>query len=175
MRKNVLSVLLTIALMYGTLYASIQEASAVKGGKERNVAYCTIEDLNSLYGSDRVSGWCRLNPDTVDKSIADAESEIDGYLVSGGYSVPISGPPRTIRKYCVDIAAANLIISCGVLEADSGGKAVLEQARIARHYLEKVAEGKFKIPGYSAGSEVSKPPTGNIQVSSRKRLDLRGY
>ena len=91
--------------------------------------------------------------------------------------MPLAGTPSTIRKYCVDIACANLIISAGVLDSDPGGDAVIEQAKIARRYLEKVAEGKFKIPGYGAGGdgEAAGPPPGNVQARSMKRLDLRGY
>jgi hypothetical protein len=52
----------------------------------------------------------------------------------------------------------------------------MEQAKIARGYLTKVAEGKFVIPGYSAGSgEVSKPPSGGVRVRTGAKLDLRGY
>jgi phage gp36-like protein len=139
------------------------------------IMYCTRADLEGAYGADRVAGWSRLDPDTVDRAIARATAEIDGYLISGGYTVPLSGPPKNLQKYCVDIAAANLVISAGVLENDPGGKAVVEEAKNARHYLEKVAEGKFKIPGYAADDEVSKPPSGNVRVASLKRMDWRGY
>jgi phage gp36-like protein len=143
--------------------------------EEADMAYCTVTDLTSAYGEDRISGWSRLDPDTVDKAITDATAEIDGYLLSGGYTVPLVRAPSTINKYCTDIASANLVISAGVLKDDPGGTAVIEQAKIARRYLEKVAEGKFKIPGYVEDGEVSRPPSGSIQVASRPRLDLRGY
>jgi hypothetical protein len=64
--------------------------------------------------------WSRLNPDTA--AITDAQAEIDGYLLSGGW--PLPGAPANIGKYAVDIAAANLVLSAGVLESDPGGKAV---------------------------------------------------
>jgi phage gp36-like protein len=144
--------------------------------REAGMAYCTVADLQDTYGEDRISAWSRVDPDRADKAIYDAEAEIDGYLLSGGYAVPLTGTPSTIRKYCVDIACANLIISAGVLESDPGGDAVIEQAKIARRYLEKVAEGKFKIPEYSAGGgEAAGPPSGNVQARSMERLDLRGY
>jgi phage gp36-like protein len=150
---------------------------AARTNKEAGMAYCTVADLQDTYGEDRISAWSRVDPDRAEKAIYDAEAEIDGYLLSGGYSVPLEGTPSTIRKYCVDIACANLIISGGVLESDPGGDAVIEQAKIARRYLEKVAEGKFKIPGYGtdSGGEVTGPPSGNVRARSMKRLDLRGY
>jgi len=111
---------------------------------------------------------------TADDVYTHAEiAEIDGYLLSGGYTVPLAGTPATIKKYCVDIACASLIISTGMLENDPGGKAVVEQADIARRYLDKVAQGKYKIPGYDENS--SKPPSGNIQAVSMTRMDWKGY
>jgi phage gp36-like protein len=140
------------------------------------MSYCTLADLNSAYGEDRINGWARLDPDTVDRAVRNAEAEIDGYLLSGGYEVPVAGPPETIKKYCIDIAAANLVISYGVMDIDPGGKAVVEQAKQARRYMEKVAEGKFKIPGFVDGpGETAKPPAGGVRVSARPRLDWRGY
>ncbi|MDR1587302.1 MAG: DUF1320 domain-containing protein [Treponema sp.] len=176
--KKIVLVLLLISALVAPAFAGIGHADPVLGfpGGGEIMGYCTLADLEDAYGADRISFWSRLDPDTVDRAIASATAEIDGYLISGGYTVPLSGPPRNLQKYCVDIAAANLVISAGVLENDPGGKAVLEEAKNARHYLTKVAEGKFKIPGY-AGSEgeVSKPPSGNVRVSGQRRLDLRGY
>jgi phage gp36-like protein len=146
--------------------------------KEAGMAYCTVADLQDTYGEDRISAWSRVDPGRAEKAIYDAGAEIDGYLLSGGYAVPLAGTPSTIRKYCVDIACANLIISAGALDSDPGGDAVIEQAKIARRYLEKVAEGKFKIPGHSAdggGNETAGPPPGNVRARSMERLDLRGY
>ena len=140
------------------------------------MGYCTLEDLYGAYSSDRITAWSRLNPETVERAIRNATAEIDGYLISGGYTVPLIGPPQNLRKYCVDIAAAALVMNAGVLEIDPGGKAVLEEAKNARRYLEKVAEGKFRIPGYANGEqETSKLPPGGVRVSSLPRLDLKGY
>jgi phage gp36-like protein len=138
--------------------------------------YCRASDLHAAYGEDRITGWSRDNPDTVSIAITDACAEIDGYLLSGGYSVPLPGLPANLRKYSIDIAAANLVISAGVLKQDPGGEAVIEQAKVARRYLEKVAEGKFKIPGYSdTADEPERPPSGGVRVSTRPRLDMRGF
>jgi hypothetical protein len=75
----------------------------------------------------------------------------------------------------VDIATANLLIGCGIIEGDAGGQALLEQAKVARRCLDKVAEGKYRIPGYTSGDEVAKPPSGGVQVLSRPQLDLSGF
>jgi phage gp36-like protein len=143
-----------------------------------NMAYCTVEDLQDAYGVEQINNWSRLDPDTADRAISNAGAEIDGYLLSGGYTVPLPGTPANLKKYCIDIAAANLLIGIGAYK-DTGDNAVFEQAKQARRFLEKVAEGKFKIPGYSAEGaaegETSKPPPGGVQVSSREKLDLRGF
>jgi phage gp36-like protein len=165
---------LFLAVFLGALvFAGIPpEKPRTEGG----MSYCTLDDLNAAYGEEQIDGWSRLDPGTVERAIRNAEAEIDGYLLSGGYEVPIAGPPETIQKYCIDIAAANLVISRGVLDVDPGGKAIVEQAKQARRYLEKVAEGKFKIPGFVDGpGETAKPPSGGVRVSARERLDWRGY
>jgi phage gp36-like protein len=146
---------------------------------EAEMAYCAVADLQDAYGEDRVNAWAQLDPDRVDRAINSASAEIDGYLLSGGYTVPLTGTPATINKYCVDIACANLVISAGVLDQDPGGKAVIDQADIARKYLDKVAQGKYKIPGYAldadGNAEQDAPPVGNIQYRSMRRMNLRGY
>ena len=161
---------LMLSLLYIGLTASFAEPCS---RKEVCMAYCTIEDLQSTYGAERIAAWSAVDAERTEKAIADASAEIDGYLLSGGYTVPLSGNQPTIKKYCVDIACASLIISTGMLENDPGGKAVVEQADIARRYLDKVAQGKYKIPGYDENS--SKPPSGNIQAVSMTRMDWKGY
>ena len=139
------------------------------------MAYCDRADLEEAYGKDRITAWSRAEPGVVDRAIRNASSEIDGFLISGGYTVPLSGPPENLIKYCIDIAAANLLLSCGVLDHDPGGKAIVDEAKNARHFLAKVAEGKYRIPGYvDRNTEVSSPP-GGVKVSALPRLDMRGY
>jgi len=137
--------------------------------------YCGCDDLVAAYGADRIAGWGRDNPDAVARAIRNASAEIDGYLISGGYRVPLSPTPENLRKYCIDIAAAGLVLSAGVLENDPGGKAVLEEAKNARHFLERVAEGRFRIPGYAEGDGAASEPPGGVMVSAMPRMDLRGY
>lgn len=171
MKKTVFILVMAFAIGSGAaLFGTAQN------GQEGNMAYCALDDLNAAYGEDRIAGWSRLNPDMAERAIADAGAEIDGYLLSGGYAVPLPGAPANVKKYAIDIACANLVLGAGVLESDPGGKAVLEQAKTARAYLTKVAEGKFQIPGYGAGTkEVSKPSAGGVQARTGAKLDLRGY
>jgi phage gp36-like protein len=139
------------------------------------MAYCSQNDLEAAYGGDRIAAWSRMDSAAVERAVRNASAEIDGYLISGGYKVPLSGPPENLKKYCIDIAVANLVLSAGVLENDPGGKAILEEAKNARQFLTKVAEGRFKIPGYAEGDDKGSDPPGGVKVSSSPRLDLKGY
>ena len=161
-----------LSLLYIGLTAGFAEPCSRKEGC---MAYCTIEDMQTTYGNERIAAWSAVDAERAEKAIADASAEIDGYLLSGGYTVPLAGTPATIKKYCVDIACASLIISTGMLENDPGGKAVVEQADIARRYLDKVAQGKYKIPGFDETGKGSQPPSGNIQAVSMTRMDWKGY
>jgi phage gp36-like protein len=171
MKKKMVIMLLVLSTVFG--FAAVPQKNKEPEGI---MAYCTVADLQDAYGSNRIAGWSQHDPDTTERAIRSAEAEIDGYLLSGGYETPIAGPPETIRKYCIDIASANLVISSGVSDVDPGGKAVVEQAKVARHYLGKVAEGKYKIPGYiDNDNQTAKPPAGAVRVSARPRFDWRGY
>jgi phage gpG-like protein/phage gp36-like protein len=144
MKNKMVFMLLVLCAALGFANIAPQKSKETEG----IMAYCTVADLQDAYGEDRINGWARFDVDIAERAVKNAEAEIDGYLLSGGYEIPISGPPETIRKYCIDIASANLVVSGGILESDPGGKAVVEQAKIARQYLGKVAEGKYKIPSY---------------------------
>jgi phage gp36-like protein len=177
--KKILIVLLLISALFVPVFAGMSNNSEPNSPREKfNVegvmSYCVQQDLSDAYGADRIAGWGRLDSNAVDRAIRNASAEIDGYLISGGYQVPLSGPPENLRKYCIDIAAANLVISAGVLDNDPGGKAVIEEAKNARQFLSKVAEGKYKIPGYANDEEVSSPP-GGVMVSTMPRMDLKGF
>jgi phage gp36-like protein len=168
--KKILLVLLLLSAFIFPAFAGVVNAES-----EVDMAYCTRADLEAAYGEDRIAGWSRMDAAAVDRAVRNAGAEIDGYLISGGYAVPLAGPPENLKKYCIDIAAANLVLSAGVLDNDPGGKAILEEAKNARHFLSKVAEGKYKIPGYAIGGEEVSSPPGGVKVSSRPRLDLKGF
>lgn len=179
-------VLFMIAFCAAAGFTAVQNARLADGDPtainisrvEADMGYCTLQDLQDAYGAERINAWARHDPAATDRAIGNASAEIDGYLLSGGYTVPLPGTPENLKKYCIDIATANLIIGIGVYD-DTGDKEILEQAKQARRFLEKVAEGKFKIPGYSAAGladgERSPPPAGGVLVTSREKLDLRGY
>jgi phage gp36-like protein len=157
---------------------AVTVSASTRAEKEDGVGYCARSDLEQTYGEDRIAAWSRFDGEAVTRAIAGASAEIDGYLLSGGYDAPLAGTPATLRKYCVDIVCAGLVLSAGVLDEDPGGKAVIEQAKVARRYLEKVAEGRFKVPGYSADGGEAPPSgvgSGGVKVAARPRMGLKGY
>jgi phage gp36-like protein len=175
-----LAILLLVSVMFVptfTMSLLLAEPDSPRGNLEVEgfMSYCTQADLEAVYGEDRIAGWSRMEPAVVERAAKNASAEIDGYLISGGYTVPLPGPPENLKKYCIDIATANLILSAGILENDPGGKAIFDEAKNARIFLTKVAEGKFKIPGYvNSNEEVSSPP-GGVMVSASSRMDLTRY
>jgi len=178
--KKILIVLLFITALFVPVFAGVlnnAKPDSPRGNfkAEGIMAYCNQKDLEAAYGEDRIIAWSRMDSTVIERAIKNAGAEIDGYLISGGYKVPLSGAPENLKKYCIDIAAANLVISAGVLDNDPGGKAILEEAKNARFFLTKVAEGKFKIPGYADGDEEGSDPPGGVKVSANKRLDLSGF
>ena len=78
------------------------------------MAYCTQDDILELISEAElieltqdvtVRTW--IETSRVDRAIADADEEINGYCAKG-YSVPFSTVPDLIRKLSVDIAIYNL-------------------------------------------------------------------
>mgnify|MGYP006285372115 CR=1 FL=1 len=139
------------------------------------MAYCSRSDLEAAHGALKIEQWSEGDTARVDRAIADAEAEVDGYLLSGGYPVPLSPAPDNIRKYTTDLAVYNLLTAVGVSGQAEGDQVYIDRAKAARRYLEKVAEGKFRIPGYAEDGEVSAPRVGGVKVSARDRLDMEGY
>ena len=139
------------------------------------MAYCTQKNLEDTFGEENIQGWSRHDPVTIARAIKSAQAEIDGYLFSGGYTVPLDPVPENIANYCIDLAAAKLLTGVGVNIEDPGEKVILDSASNARGYLKKVAEGKYRIPGYSQEGDKAKPPAGSVQVKADKKFDWRGY
>lgn len=106
--------------------------------------YATEQDIIDRYGSDALliafdrdnSG--EVAPDSVNKALADAQSEIDGYL-SGVESLPLTNPPALLTRLAVDIA----------LYQGSSSTAQTDEKRTryedAVSYLRRVAEGRIKL------------------------------
>lgn len=82
------------------------------------MAYCTQEDLlNQMPESELIeltddAGAGTIDAAKVAAAIADADSEIDGYL-GRQTTVPISPVPPTVRRWSVALAIYNLVLRRG--------------------------------------------------------------
>jgi hypothetical protein len=70
MKKLFFIIAMAVAIGSGVeLIASTQTKRA-----EGFMAYCSVADLRAAYGEGRIAAWSGLDPDRVDKAIADAGS-----------------------------------------------------------------------------------------------------
>ena len=100
----------------------------------------------------------------IDAAIADADAEIDGYLV------PLAPAPRVINKFSKDIAVYNLFSRIGIDEG-TDQKTYLNRYNAAIKFLTLVAEGTVSI-----GTETEDPASaaaGGFKVKSNCRLFTR--
>lgn len=107
--------------------------------------YCTVDDIKGQMDErdlvqltdDEDTGAVVMSH--VDKAIADADAEMNGYL-GARYSLPLDPVPPVINKYAVDIAIFNL-------ESRRGGASDNRTARYdkAIKYMELVAKGTISL------------------------------
>lgn len=136
--------------------------------------YCVQADLEAQIP---VAALVRLTDDErtgavntarIDKAIANAGVEIDGYCQTK-YPVPFNPVPDVIRKLAVDIALYNLLSRRG-FEEDSADRAIVERYKAAVKFLENLARGVVRIgtptPAPASEVRVEGPP----RVFSRDKL-----
>ena len=128
------------------------------------MAYATQADLVDRYGDESVvmtfdrQGLGEAQAVAVTKALADAASEIDGYL-AGVYSLPLTVAPANLTLLCCDIA----------MYRGAKGPQVTEELRKryedAVRYLTKVGEGRIKLfqdepaaPQGGSGADFSAAP-----------------
>lgn len=132
------------------------------------MSYCTQAEVRSMLKTETLNQLledsreddpdeleARIGP-VIDQAIADADSEIDGYL-SKRYPVPICPTPGIIRKFSKDIALYNIFSRTGIDE-ESRDKTFLNRYNAAVKFLTLVSEGKVSIgadTGSAAGAAAS--------------------
>jgi phage gp36-like protein len=109
------------------------------------MTYCTIDDIKAQLDErdlvqltdDRDAGI--VDAAVVDRAIADADAEINGYL-GARYAVPLDPVPAVIGKYAVDMAVYHL-------ESRRRGASEHRKERYdaALKFLTKVGEGKLTL------------------------------
>ncbi len=136
--------------------------------------YCEKEDLEAAVRDGAVDDWTGLDDQKVFSAIGNASSEIDGYLISGGYSVPLSPVPTHVKGHAVSISLYNLIVGRGITD-DPADQEIAEKKKAAIRFLEGVATGKFKIPIGGEGSGEQSRPVGKFRIKSDPKMNMEGY
>lgn len=119
------------------------------------MSYSTREEIREMIKDDALNAIIgdvyieepeerekRIGP-LIDRALADADGEIDGYL-SKRYQVPMSPAPKALNKFAKDIAVYNLFSRIGIDE-QSEQKNILNRYQAAIKFLTLVAEGKVDI------------------------------
>ncbi len=140
------------------------------------MAYISLEHIErALPENGTLALWCGGDISKAEQAIETAQGEVDGYLLSGGYTVPLNLPPKNVKNYVVDIAVYNLAVMSG-FRSDSADNELKVKYEKALDFLRGVATGKYKVPVPDDGSEdgVSSPEAG-YKVRSRRKMNLEGY
>ena len=135
--------------------------------------YCTQADiLESLSEAELIqltddAGAGTVDPDVVERAIADADATVDAHC-QGRYSVPLASPvPGVIRRISVDITVYNLYSR----RDDTMPETRKERMKSAERFLEKVARGEIRL-----GTAQPAPETtgGSVDIESQDRIFDRG-
>ncbi len=82
--------------------------------------YASAQDIVDRYGEDRLlvladrDGDGQADQDALDRALADAVAEVDGY-VAARHALPLPGVPLVLTRLAVDIAVYRLAGSADVL------------------------------------------------------------
>ena len=134
--------------------------------------YCTLDDIKEQISEDELiqlsddENTGTVDTAAIDRAIADADAEINGYCVER-YTVPFDPVPDLIRKYCVDISIYNLLSRRQGADEDR-----LARYKNAIRFLEKVAKGIVSL-GVNAPAETSQD-TVSVTTSKSDRIFSTG-
>ena len=141
------------------------------------MAYISSEQLErALPDGSTISDWSGGDDAKVEQAIETAQGEVDGYLISGGYAVPLDPPPENIKNYTIDIAVYNMAVVSG-FRADSADNELKTKYEKALDFLKGVATGKYRIPisvGNSDEDSRAVPRMG-FKVRGGRKMNMDGY
>ena len=130
--------------------------------------------LNTIIGDtfeeDKAGREAKIGP-IIDRAIADADAEIDGYLAKR-YKVPFDPVPRVLNKFSKDIAIYNLYSRIGIDESEAE-KNYLNRYNAAVKFLTLVAEGKVNIGTGEDGDDPASAAATGFAARSNPRLFSR--
>lgn len=151
--------------------------------------YCEVSDVKSMIKEDMINVIIgdeyiedeekkqQMFQKVAMDAIADACSEIDGYL-SGRYTVPFKKTPAMLNKLVKDIAVYNLVSRHGINESDRE-KTFLNRYNQAIKFLTAVAEGKIDIGVKDQTASVASGSGAGFHIQSPERVfsrtSMRGW
>lgn len=129
------------------------------------MTYATRTDLEERYGTDEVTQRESMLPaGAVARALADADAEVDSYLI-GRYALPLAAVPANIVRLAAAIARYRLLGDAGTDQA----RADYEDA-VA--WLKRVQDGRAQLDGLAAVSGAD--PAATVQIESPDRIFARG-
>lgn len=122
--------------------------------------YATAQDLIDRFGEQElidltdkgITPQGVINALVLDGAIADADAEIEGYLI-GRYALPLATVPGVLTRIACDIARYHLY-------DDLATEQVRDRYEDARRLLESIASGKVQLglPGSTGATPVAGSP-----------------
>lgn len=137
------------------------------------MSYCTLNDLIDAYTerdiiqlTDRTNKPpTTINTELVDKAIADADGEINLYLMAR-YKLPLASVPHTIRRIAVVLAYRNL--HSKIDDEHAAQQAARRQSKL----LDGIATGKLSLGIDPAGAAM--PINNTVQITPGRNDWERG-
>ncbi len=138
------------------------------------MAYCSSADLKERYTSERIDAWSNSDATIVSKVCEDTSAEIDGYIVGGGYPLPLSDVPALVKTHAISMAVYRLLSRYGFMgQDDPGEEGIKDGYAQAIRYFEQVAKGTLPLPVATVNTDEDKRVS--VAVKSYTKLDLGGY
>lgn len=139
--------------------------------------YATTQDLIDRFGEEELlqladrDGDGVIDAAVVERAAADADAEIEGYLV-GRYALPLESVPPVLSRIACDMARYHLY-------DDLATETVRTRYEDARRLLESIAAGKVQLglPASAGAAPVSGSPEVDSDAPARvfTRDSLEGF
>ncbi|MFW2438062.1 MAG: gp436 family protein [Arenicellales bacterium] len=139
------------------------------------MAYITTQELIERFGKKEMLELAdphetgSIDATVVDAAIDDASALIDGFVSKGGYDLPLSSVPRTIKRICADITRY-------YLWDDSASDRVLELHKDGITWLKDLAAGRTELGEETPPDGSAVAPTGHVATQvGASNIDWDSY
>ena len=128
------------------------------------MGYCTQQDLVDRFGTAELvqltdrAGEGQIDTDVVDRAIADAAGEIDGYVTAAGYTPPLDPVPAVLVAYGCDIVRYRLY-------DDQATEQVSKRYDDAVRFLRLLADRKVRLD-----AREPEPGVGKVEMDGGRKV-----